>query len=109
MRTTASQMFEAVGAASAELAAEWMPAMQRLQPVTADLIRRKAGPTRDAEGLPDLFVTVVGWIVLHALMEAEFSAVLPAGWYGACGAWILRGHFPCGWEGAWPDGRLVVL
>ena len=25
-------------------------------------------------------------------------------WY-----WYWRGHWPCGWDGDWPDGRLVVF
>lgn len=25
-------------------------------------------------------------------------------WY-----WYMRGHFPCGWDGVWPEGKLIVF
>jgi hypothetical protein len=41
-------------------------------------------------------------------MEAEYADVCPLGFFTNLGAWYLNGHFPCGWWGNFPEGKLIV-
>ncbi len=48
------------------------------------------------------------WDLLHVCIEAEFSAIIPPGFYCAQSYWYSVGHFPCGWEGEFPSGRPII-
>jgi hypothetical protein len=41
-------------------------------------------------------------------MEAEYADVCPPGFFTSIAHWYLNGHFPCGWWGAFPQGKLVI-
>jgi hypothetical protein len=60
-------------------------------------------------GLDDGFLHSLQWNVLGALMANHY---LPLGHTAFFFLELLRvyeaGRFPCGWEGAWPRGRLVI-
>jgi hypothetical protein len=47
--------------------------------------------------------------MMGILSEAEYLDVCPPGFFTRYALpSYLRGHFPCGWQGAYPDGQLVV-
>jgi hypothetical protein len=78
--------------------------------------REGCGPGRDTrEGrpsyrpaVPGAFVDTVDWDILHVCMEAEYADVYPPGFFASQAFWYVQGHFPCGWEGEFPAGRLVL-
>ena len=41
-------------------------------------------------------------------MEAEFADVYPPGFYASQAYWYVKGHFPCGWQGEFPNGTLII-
>lgn len=43
-----------------------------------------------------------------ACMELEYSDLIPPKYFKARLEWYSIGHFPCGWEGDFPEGSLVV-
>lgn len=49
------------------------------------------------------------WDIVHWGIELEFSEFNPPGLFGQLGEWYIHGHFPCGWEGEYPNGRLIVF
>lgn len=111
-RVTAQLLLEQVGKVDPEEAAEWQEAVAEMFPHTADLVPRKAVAVIREYAPTPVFISTLSWTVQHALLEAEFlgSRGSPPGWYGNLAAWIVDGHFPCGWSGAWPKGgRLIVL
>jgi hypothetical protein len=59
--------------------------------------------------LPKEFVGCLQWCVLHALLEAEFQRHVKTRFNTGIVAWYLKGHYPCGWEGSYPEGRLIVF
>lgn len=66
-------------------------------------------PVRANEGLGIEFIHSVKWDVLGALME---NAYLQSGHRCFFFLELLlvyeAGHFPCGWTGKWPKGKLVI-
>jgi hypothetical protein len=62
----------------------------------------------EAHGLPEIFEDTVRWDILHVCMEAEYADVSPPGFFASQAYWYVQVHFPCGWTGSFPDGKLVL-
>ncbi|MFN9640675.1 MAG: hypothetical protein ACK56W_11725 [Pirellula sp.] len=50
----------------------------------------------------------VEWDTLHAFAEAHYQYLDPPIFFGKLLEIYELGHFPCGWEGIRPEGRLIV-
>lgn len=62
-----------------------------------------------ANGLPDKFMFAVFASLRGVALESEHSDIVPPGFYtNVILDCYLKGHFPCGWEGEFPAGRLIV-
>ena len=46
--------------------------------------------------------------LLGALREIRYHDLTLATYYMLPASWIFKGHFPCGYEGEYPDGKLVI-
>jgi hypothetical protein len=77
----------------------------RLEPLITSTVRRLF-PHDPAKAKAVWDSTV--WDLLHLCMEKEYSDLIQGGFSGMLAPWYLAGRFPCGWEGTWPAGRLVV-
>ena len=44
-----------------------------------------------------------------ACVETDYADLVEAGSYTEVAKWYMRGRFPCGWMGCWPQGRLMIL
>lgn len=86
----------------------WNARVERVKALTVPLVEEKTKDVVQAHSLPRVFVDTVQWDVLHLCMEAEYADVFPPGFFASQAFWYVRGHFPCGWEGAFPEGRLIV-
>lgn len=77
--------------------------------VVTPLADRVWRPFADRYGLGRVFVDCVSWDVLAAIMEHEYQGCdgRPA-WFLPLLKVYCAGHFPCGWSGEWPTGRLWV-
>ncbi len=51
----------------------------------------------------------VRWDLVHMLAAVHFSDVYRSRFYDDLLAWYLCGHFPCGWEGTYPEGKFIIL
>ena len=51
----------------------------------------------------------VRWDTLNAVMEAAYHEFNPPVFFLKLLEFYESGHFPCGWEGEFPDGRLLVF
>ena len=52
--------------------------------------------------LPDRLL----WGAAHEVMLADVAPNLNS--FQSLMPWFRSGHWPCGWEGGWPEGKLVV-
>jgi hypothetical protein len=67
-------------------------------------------PFAQRNNLPAAFVDCVSWQVLAAAVENEYRECQGLPMYFSHLLQVYRhGHFPCGWIGRWPQGKLLVL
>jgi hypothetical protein len=77
--------------------------------VVMPLAERVWRPFADQRALGKKFVGSVSWNVLAAIMEHEFEDRVGRPTFFLHLLDVYRaGHCPCGWDGEWPDGSLVV-
>lgn len=76
----------------------WNDVAAELRAALESEILPKVRAYQQAHGLPDLLIHSVQWDMLHVLLEAEYSDVIPVGFYAGNAFWYLQGHFPCGWQ-----------
>jgi hypothetical protein len=66
-------------------------------------------PFAARRGLGPPFADWVAWDVVHAAMEHEYRDCAGRPIFSLDLLRVYRaGHVPCGWQGKWPNGRLVV-
>ena len=104
-----STLREKVLALSRERYDEWRVMDGQFRPLVLDLARKKTARLMQAHSLPDKFMFAVFASWLGIGYEAEYSDLVEPGFYTHvildC---YMKGHFPCGWDGDFPEGRLIV-
>jgi hypothetical protein len=94
---------------SAGVLENWNEIVKIVKPASQSLVREMTHEVIKEHDLPKVFLDTVDWDILHLCMESEFADIYPAGFYASQAYWYSKGHFPCGWQGAFPQGgRLVV-
>jgi hypothetical protein len=88
---------------------KWNEIVTDVKRTTIPFVRRKTQPIVSAHKLPKEFEGMVQWDILGVCMEAEYADVYPPGFYASQAYWYVKGHFPCGWEGKFPEGRLIIF
>ena len=46
------------------------------------------------------------WGAVDEVMVADLDPSLT--FFGSLVPWLRRGHWPCGWQGEWPQGKLIL-
>lgn len=87
---------------------QWNDIVTQLKPLTESFVRRKIEVVVREHGLPKVFEDTVQWDILHVCIEAEFADVYQPGYYARRAFWYVNGHFPCGWDGEFPKGRIII-
>jgi hypothetical protein len=104
----ANQYREKVASHSKDRFKEWNLIVRELKEVTVPLVASKIEPVVREHQIPKIFEDTVNWDILHAAMEAEYADVYPPGFFASQAYWYVQGHFPCGWQGVFPDGKLII-
>ncbi len=87
---------------------EWNNIVKQVKMIINPLIERKTSRIVRENKLPKIFLDTVKWDILHVAMEAEYADVYPPGFFASQAYWYVHGHFPCGWQGDFPKGKLVI-
>lgn len=67
-------------------------------------------PFAQAKSLDNVFISSVCWNVLGAVIEHEYRDCRGIPVFSTHLLDVFRhGHFPCGWAGSWPGGKLLYL
>ncbi len=103
-----NQYFNQVRQRDKARASQWNTVVREVKQATVPLVERKTQAVIAANALPDIFLQTVQWDILHLGLEAEFADVYPPGFFASQAYWYLHGHFPCGWQGNFPDGMLII-
>ena len=53
-------------------------------------------------------VSAVVWDLMGACMELEYADLIDPGFFSQMAEFYVAGRFPCGWEGLYPAGVLIV-
>ena len=88
---------------------QWNDLVAQLKPVTNALVIQKIETVVRENDLPKVFEDTVQWDILNVCMEAEYADVYPPGYYASQAYWYVKGHFPCGWEGDFPNGKIIIF
>ncbi len=88
---------------------KWNTVVEDLKKYTEPLVKRKMDEAVSSLGVPKDIESTVQWDVLHLAVEAAFADVCPPGFYASQAFWYVKGHFPCGWQGNFPEGKLVIF
>jgi hypothetical protein len=86
----------------------WNDTVDEVKKITRPLVGRRIAAVVHENNLPKVFNIQVNYDITLVCMEAEYADVCPAGFFTSIGNWYVNGHFPCGWWGAFPQGKLVV-
>ncbi|MFD0588386.1 hypothetical protein ACFQZE_10265 [Paenibacillus sp. GCM10027627] len=64
--------------------------------------------TKESFGLDEGFCHSVKWDILHVILEDAYSKYYRKTFFRDLLEVYEKGNFPCGWEGKWPKGNLIV-
>lgn len=87
----------------------WNEYAAEIRPVIEPLIDDKSRHVVIRNGLPRKFTNAVRWDIGHLCMECEYADIVPPAFFTGLAYWYVAGHFPCGWEGDYPEGRIIVF
>jgi hypothetical protein len=103
-----NQYCERLALRSRDRFAVWNQIVDELKKTTIPLVVRKTEAVIREHNLPRLFRATVEWDILAVCMESEYPDAVPPGFYAGLAYWYVNGHFPCGWQGQYPKGSLVI-
>jgi hypothetical protein len=86
----------------------WNDTVDEVKKVTGPIVDRKITAVVRKNSLPEIFKIRVRSDITLACMEAEFADICQPGFFTGISNWYVRGHFPCGWRGVFPQGKLVI-
>ena len=104
----ANRYREAVLRRDIERYRQWNTVAVDVRQVVLPLVERKVRPLCASLGLPAIVETCIRWDLIHFGIECEFADVFPPGFFGSQIYWYIQGRFPCGWQGEFPEGKLVL-
>lgn len=86
----------------------WNAIVTDVKPLVESLVERKIAVVVDINKFDKVFVDSVKWDILHLAVETEYADICSPGFFTILAQCYRSGHFPCGWQGNYPDGRLVI-
>jgi hypothetical protein len=86
----------------------WNEVAAMLKAITIPFVQRKIEVVVRRHSLPTVFENMVQWDILGVCMESEFADMYPPGFFASNAYWYTKGHFPCGWQGDFPNGTLII-
>lgn len=94
---------------SKRLYTTWNSVVDRVNPHIEYLFRRKLRAFRLKFFFYPPLSRSVRWDLRHCCIEKEFQELCGTGYSSRIGELYLSGHFPCGWDGDYPQGRLIIF
>jgi hypothetical protein len=103
-----NQYSECIVQRSTERFQLWNDTVREVKKLTRPLVGRKIAAVVHEYNLPEIFSIQVNHDIIGLCMESEYADVCLPGLFTSIGYWYLNGHFPCGWWGVFPQGKLVI-
>jgi hypothetical protein len=93
---------------SPQHAQTWNAVVQQIKPHSELLAERKISAAQLPHNIVAAITGTVHWDMIHILLAFHFQDSYRSTYYEHLLEWYLRGHFPCGWQGAYPQGAFIV-
>jgi hypothetical protein len=103
-----NQFREYIAGRSMERLNLWNALLHEVHEVTRPLVGRKIAAVVRENGPPKCFGVQVTHDISLLCMELEYANICPPGLFTRMGYLYVDGHFPCGWLGIVPEGKLIV-
>ena len=87
---------------------KWNDIVREIKKTAIPLVLRKIQPVVCEHHLPKIFEVSVITDITRLCIEAEYAHVCPPGFFAGIAYFYVTGHFPCGWSGQHPEGKLVI-
>ncbi|SEL10022.1 hypothetical protein [Paenibacillus sp. OK003] len=91
---------------------DWNELIKEAKTITNDCLDEILEKTTNEFQLDSTFIDCVRWDILEIIMKHIYSRKLNRKFNGFYSDIIFniysKGHLPCGWEGKWPTGKLVI-
>jgi hypothetical protein len=88
---------------------EWNRLIAEVKPKVEEIVVPIASRFQQEHHLNPVFVQRVRVDVVRFVMERIYQKCRPPRFFEKLFQIYSRGRFPCGWEGEWPTGRLMVI
>jgi hypothetical protein len=88
---------------------EWNRIIAQIKRKIEPLVRNRVVQLIREQMVPEAIENCVKWDLLAYCRASEFRDEAPESLYLKIGEWYMAGHFPCGWIGDYPKGKLVVF
>lgn len=88
---------------------KWNDVVRDIKPTVLDFVKLKTRRVITENDLPKVFIDSVNWDILNLCMESEYADVFPPAFFASQGFWYMSGHFPCGWKGQFPEGKIIIF
>lgn len=103
-----NQFRERIARHSSQRLRLWNETVREVKKITGPLVTSKIAALVQENDLPEIFSVQVNHDIMGLCMESEYADLCPPGFFTSISQWYIDGHFPCGWWGAFPLGKLVV-
>jgi len=87
----------------------WNKLVREAKAFWGEKILPKISGVQQVNNLDDLFIHCVSWDIVNGILEDAFAECRPPTFFLKLIQIYESGHFPCGWDGDWPQGRLIVF
>lgn len=88
---------------------QWNIVVRTIKQLSIPLVTTKIERVVKTNQLPASFISNVQRDIMYVAMGVEYSDVFEQGLFSQILRWYLQGHFPCGWEGKYPEGKMIVF
>lgn len=85
----------------------WNVIAEEIKATSIPLVQQKISPVVEKHSLPKVFEDSVNWDIAHIGIATEYGVISPSRSH-VLAYWYLKGHFPCGWDGNFPEGKLII-
>ena len=87
---------------------EWNNLAVIARDVVAEAVTPAVSSFIRSHDLSENILNCVHWDIANAIMEASYARFRPPRFFLDLLNVYEAGHFPCGWQGEWPSGKLIV-
>ena len=102
-----NQISEYLDANHRKIYQNWNTIVQEIRPLLAEVNENKIKPNLSIDFGSQLSNNIRSDI-LDLLIETHWSYLVEPVFFTPVTYWYIKGHFPCGWRGNFPDGKLLV-